>query len=78
MDTSAIIAQSATSQVEKFGLEPLLNTAQVAEAFNTSESNVRRMIGRGHISAMRIGGEYRVRLSELRRYLEAARCEAIA
>jgi excisionase family DNA binding protein len=41
-------------------LEPLLDVADVARIFKTSEKSVRRMITRGELPALRIGKLVRV------------------
>jgi excisionase family DNA binding protein len=45
--------------------EPLLTTVEVARRINMTTQAVRKYIKRGRLSAVRIGGEYRIPESEV-------------
>lgn len=49
----------------------LLTVAEVATVIRVSRMTVYRLIRRGHIKAIRVGRNYRVREDDLERYLEA-------
>lgn len=57
-------------------MEPLLTTEDVAEFFRVDVVTVRRMIGKGELTAYRVGGEYRFARSDIQDYLERQRVQA--
>lgn len=59
-------------------MEPLLTTEDVAEFFRVDVVTVRRMIGKGELTAYRVGGEYRFARGDIEEYLERQRVPARA
>ena len=57
-------------------MEPLLTTEEVAEFFRVDVVTVRRMIGKGELTAYRVGGEYRCARNQIEEYLERVRLPA--
>jgi excisionase family DNA binding protein len=53
---------------ESLADDPLLTTAEIAEQFNIDQSTARRWIARRKLLATRIGGQLRVRTSEILRF----------
>lgn len=53
----------------EFG-EPLLTVGEVASLMRVSNMTVYRLIKAGHLPAIRVGKNYRIRSSDLDRYLE--------
>src|SRR6516164_9531755 len=51
-------------------MEPLLTTEDVAEFFRVDVVTIRRMIGKGDLTAYRVGGEYRFKRADIDAYLE--------
>jgi excisionase family DNA binding protein len=47
----------------------LLTVSEVAEAMRVSNMTVYRLIKAGHLAAVRVGKNYRIRESELHRFL---------
>jgi excisionase family DNA binding protein len=56
----------------------LLTTEDVAEFFRLDVVTVRRMIGKGELTAYRVGGEYRFTRSDIEDYLDRQRIPAKA
>lgn len=56
-----------------FADDALLTVGEVARAMRVSTMTVYRLIKHGDLAAIRIGRGYRIRQSELERYLEAGR-----
>src|SRR5581483_984880 len=54
-------------------MERLMTTEEVAELLRIESVTVRRLIGRGALSAYRIAGEYRVAPADLERFMDAQR-----
>ena len=54
-------------------MERLLTTEEVAEVLRIDPVTVRRLIGRGELSAYRIAGEYRFSEADLEKFLESQR-----
>jgi len=54
-------------------MEPLLTTEEVAELLRIDPVTVRRLIGRGELTAYRIAGEYRFTGVDLEKFLENQR-----
>lgn len=63
---------------ERFG-EPLLTVGEVAGIMRVSNMTVYRLIKAGQLSAIRVGKNYRIRRSDVDRYLDerAVRIEEI-
>jgi excisionase family DNA binding protein len=57
-------------------MDPLLTTEDVAEFFRVDAVTVRRMIGKGELTAYRVGGEYRFKRTDIDEYLERQRLPA--
>jgi excisionase family DNA binding protein len=49
--------------------EPLLTVNEVAQAMRVSNMTVYRLIKSGQLAAIRVGKNYRIRRSDLERYL---------
>lgn len=54
-------------------MERLLTSDEVAEYLRVDVVTIRRLINRGELTAYRIGGEYRFKLSDIERYLQRQR-----
>ena len=54
-------------------MERLLTTEEVAELLRIDPVTVRRLIGRGELTAYRIAGEYRFTEADLEKFLESQR-----
>lgn len=50
--------------------EPLLTVGEVAAVMRVSNMTVYRLIKAGHLSAIRVGKNYRIRRSDVDRYLD--------
>ncbi len=50
--------------------DPLLTVREVAEAMRVSNMTVYRLIKAGHLAAIRVGKNYRIRRQDVHRYLE--------
>lgn len=48
----------------------MLSIEKVANLLDTSVSTVRRMLKRGELPARMVGGQWRIRLTELRKFIE--------
>jgi excisionase family DNA binding protein len=57
-------------------MDPLLTTEDVAEFFRVDVVTIRRMIGKGELTAYRVGGEYRFKRADIDEYLERQRLPA--
>ena len=53
----------------RFG-EPMLTVGEVAELMRVSNMTVYRLIKSGQLAAVRVGKNYRIRRSDLSRYLD--------
>ena len=53
----------------RFG-EPLLTVGEVAELMRVSNMTVYRLIKSGQLAAVRVGKNYRIRRSDVSRYLD--------
>jgi excisionase family DNA binding protein len=53
----------------RFG-EPLLTVGEVAELMRVSNMTVYRLIKSGQLAAVRVGKNYRIRRSDISRYLD--------
>ncbi len=51
--------------------DPLLTVAEVATMLRVSNMTVYRLIQRGHLGALRVGKNYRIRQTDLDDYLTA-------
>ncbi len=51
------------------GFEPLLTVGEVASLMRVSNMTVYRLIKAGHLSAIRVGKNYRLRRTDVDRYL---------
>ena len=54
-------------------MERLLTTDEVAEYLRVDVVTIRRLVGRGELTAYRIGSEYRFTRSDLEDYLQRQR-----
>jgi len=54
-------------------MERLLTSDEVAEYLRVDVVTIRRLISRGELTAYRIGGEYRFKLSDIEKYLQRQR-----
>jgi excisionase family DNA binding protein len=54
-------------------MERLLTSDEVAEYLRVDVVTIRRLINRGELTAYRIGGEYRFKLSDIEKYLQRQR-----
>jgi excisionase family DNA binding protein len=59
--------------MKEISVERLLTTEEVAELLRIDPVTVRRLIGRGELTAYRIAGEYRFTEADLERFLESQR-----
>ena len=55
----------------------LLTVGEVAETMRVSNMTVYRLIKAGELPALRVGKSYRIRESEMERYLEGRRVEGV-
>ena len=62
--------------MKKMSMERLLTTEEVAELLRIDPVTVRRLIGRGELTAYRIAGEYRFTEADLEKFLESQRVVA--
>jgi excisionase family DNA binding protein len=58
---------------KEISVERLLTTEEVAELFRIDPVTVRRLIGRGELTAYRIAGEYRFTEADLEKFVESQR-----
>src|SRR2546425_11142877 len=58
---------------KELSVERLLTTEEVAELLRIDPVTVRRLIGRGELTAYRIAGEYRFTEADLEKFLESQR-----
>jgi excisionase family DNA binding protein len=54
-------------------VERLLTTEEVAEVLRIDPVTVRRLVGRGELTAYRVAGEYRFTEADLEKFLESQR-----
>lgn len=47
-----------------------LKPSDVSKLFNVSESSIRKYIRDGRLRAIRVGGQHRIRISEVKRFIE--------
>jgi excisionase family DNA binding protein len=59
--------------MEEISVERLLTTEEVAELLRIDPVTVRRLIGRGELTAYRVAGEYRFSEADLEQFLESQR-----
>jgi excisionase family DNA binding protein len=59
--------------IEEISVKRLLTTEEVAELLRIDPVTVRRLIGRGELTAYRIAGEYRFSEADLEKFLESQR-----
>jgi excisionase family DNA binding protein len=59
--------------MKEISVERLLTTEEVAELLRIDPVTVRRLIGRGELTAYRIAGEYRFTEADLEKFLESQR-----
>jgi excisionase family DNA binding protein len=52
-------------------MEELFTTQEVADALRLSEYKVRDMLRKGTIKGVKVDGQWRVRLSDYRQYLDS-------
>src|SRR5438876_4704992 len=58
---------------KELSVERLLTTEEVAELLRIDPVTVRRLIGRGELTAYRIAGEYRFTPADLEKFIESQR-----
>ncbi len=58
--------------------DPLLTAADVADELRVSTMTVYRLVRRGHLPAVRVGRNYRIRRRDLTAYLEGQTVEPIS
>lgn len=56
-------------------LEPLMSVEEVANCLRISERGVYRLLGRGEIATIKVGGRTRIEPAELRRFIADQRRE---
>ncbi len=69
VDPKTARREGAKRRAQPFAGDSLLTVAEVADAMRVSNMTVYRLIKSGHIAAVRVGKNYRIRESELNRYL---------
>jgi excisionase family DNA binding protein len=65
-----IVLRSIT---EEKSMERLLTSDEVAEYLRVDVVTIRRLVTRGELTAYRVGGEYRFKLSDIEKYLQRQR-----
>lgn len=68
-EVQASLRGKAGAWLEAFG-EPLLTVGEVANLMRVSNMTVYRLIKAGQLAAIRVGKNYRIRRSDVTRYLD--------
>lgn len=69
LEARSLLTGKAGARLEGFG-EPLLTVGEVANLMRVSNMTVYRLIKAGQLAAIRVGKNYRIRRSDVTKYLD--------